>query len=132
MKELAGVLFGFLSLASYFGFATRMALYQRWPIPHYLGGLAACAFLAFLVYRQTGLRRFTAAAAFVLTLGLTGLFVWYTLDYSVYDDDASAALETSFAESLQGLVLASHGGEPVPVFRTGDSGTLYVFYRGFW
>ncbi len=132
MKELAGVLLAFLSIFSYFGFATRMAVYQRWPIPHYLGCLVACGFLAFLMVRQVGKRRLIAAAALVVTLGLTGLFVWYTLDYSTYSGDASAAVETSFAEQLEGLTLASHSGEPVQVFREGERATLYVFYRGFW
>lgn len=132
MREIAGIFLTLFSIFSYFVLSTYYAVYQRVPLPHLLGCLFACAFLGFTVARQKGWRRFTAAAAFVLSLGLTGLYGWYTLIYSTYDGDASVALETSFAGDLAGLTLASEEGEPTEVLRPGDRGTLYVFYRGFW
>jgi len=132
MREIAGIFLTLFSIMSYFVLATYYAVYQRVPLPHLLGCLVACVFLGFTVVRQKGWRRFTAAAALVFSLALTGFYAWYTLGYSTYDGDASAALETSFAAELGGLTLASQDGEPTEVFRTGDRGTLYVFYRGFW
>lgn len=132
MREIAGIFLTLFSIFSYFVLATYYAVYQRVPLPHLLGCLIACVFLGFTVASQKGWRRFTAVAALVLCLGLTGLYAWYTLVYSTYEGDASPATGTSFAAELQGLTLPSPSGEPTEILHPGDRGTLLVFYRGFW
>lgn len=134
MKELAGLALAFASVLSYFMVATRLSFYQRWPVIHLLGTVAACVWLGFLVVRGRGWRRLYTGAALALTLGLTGLFTWYVADFSNYEStDAAIAVGDDVVDRLADLRLASHTGEPVPILRPGeDRATLLVFYRGHW
>lgn len=134
MKELAGLVLAFLSIMSYFMVATRLSFYQRWPVVHVLGAVAACVWLGFLVARRQRWRRLYAGAALVLSLGLTGLFFWYVADFSDYASaQAAVAVGDGVADLVGDLRLASLGGEPAPVLRPGeDRATLLVFYRGYW
>jgi len=134
MKELAALALAFLSVLSYFMVATRLSFYQRWPVIHLLGTVAACVWLGYLVVRHHGWRRLYTGAALVVTLGLTGLFTWYVADFSNYaSTDAAVAVGDAVGDRLAGLRLASQTGEPAPVLRPGgDRATLLVFYRGHW
>lgn len=134
MKELGAFLLAFLSAMSYFVLATQLALYQRWPIVHLLGCLVAVALLGMLVAERSGARRLYAGAMLALALFISGVFTWYTLDFSIYDDTAAAVeIGEDLGPRLAGLELASQTGDALPVLRPGeDRATLLVFYRGFW
>lgn len=134
MKELAGFALAFLSIMSYFMVATRFSFYQRWPVVHLLGAVAACVWIVFILARRKGRRRLYAGASLVLSLGLTGLFIWYVADFSYYESaDAAVAVGDGVGDRLSDVRLASHTGEPAPVLRPGeDRATLLVFYRGHW
>ena len=67
MKEIAAVLITFLGAISYFVVATRLALYQRWPVVHILICLAACVWLVRLVMGAL----LMGGIAYVLAGGLT-------------------------------------------------------------
>jgi len=134
MKELAALVLAFASVLSYFMIATRLSFYQRWPVVHLLGAVAACVWLGYLVARRRGWRRVYAGVSLVVTLGLTGLFTWYVADFSEYaSTDAAVAVGDIVGDRLADLRLASQTGEPEPVLRPGeDRATLLVFYRGHW
>ena len=131
MKELASVFLAFVSVISYFMVSTRLPFYQKWPVVHFLGCFIACGFLIYLMVKEKD-RLWRRAIALAAALFLTGAFTWYVFDYSAYAGDGSVAMDTVFAAQLTSVALASHTGEEVNVFRSGDRGTLLVFYRGHW
>ena len=134
MKAIAGFLLTFASVISYFYVATEFALYQPVPIAHFLVAVVG-AVLAFRALKgRSGWRRVLSVAAFVATVGLTCLFVWYTLDYSAYaSTDVAVSLGQELGEELAAMERFSHEEASTQVFEQGASrGTLYVFYRGFW
>lgn len=134
MKELAGLALAFLSIMSYFMIATRLDFYQRWPILHLLGAVAACAWLVYVLVQRQGKRRLYAGALLVLSFALTGVFFWYVFDFSEYaTSEALIAVGDDVGGRLGDVELATHTGEPAPLLRLGeDRATLLVFYRGHW
>lgn len=134
MKELIAVVLALASYLSYFLVGTRLPFYQRWPVVHILLGLVACFWLVRLLMRaKSPGRRIYGGAALLFALALTGLFLWYNLDYSNYPSTESAvAVGEQVGGGLAEMRLASHTGEATPVLEPGYQGTLLVFYRGFW
>ena len=131
MKTLIAPLLALVSILAYFEAATRFGLYQRWPVIPLLGCAIACGLAVHRLRRRATWQRWTALA---VTLGLSGLYAWYTLDYSSYPSHATAvAVGEDLGDRLAGLELAAHDGGSAPVLRRGaERGTLLVFYRGHW
>ena len=89
MKTLLAPLLAFVSIIAYFEAATRFGLWQRWPVLPLLGCALACGLAVHRLRRRATWQRW---AALVATLGLSGLYAWYTLDYSSYPShDAAVA-----------------------------------------
>jgi hypothetical protein len=134
MKELAALVLVFASALSYFYVATQLALYQRWPVVHVLGCVLGVVWLAAILLKRRGGRRLYATLCLLVASALTALFLWYTLDFSTYDNrTAAVAVGEELGPRLAGVTLALHTGEPTPLLAPGDQrGTLLVFYRGFW
>ena len=133
MKELGGFVLVLIAVISYSTAATRFALYQRWPVPHFLLAAVGCALLAWALTKRTRWwSRTISASALTFALGLSGLFVWYTLDYSTYDGDYAPPVGTMLAQELGEVRLLSFEDEETHLWTPEERATLLVFYRGHW
>ncbi len=133
MKELGGFVLVLVAAASYFIAATQFALYQRWPVPHFLLAAVGCGLLAWgLTTRSQRRSRALSASALTVALGLSGLFAWYTLDFSTYDDDYAPPVGTMLGEELGEVRLLSFEDERTHLWTPEERATLLVFYRGHW
>ncbi len=120
-----------LSVTSYFMLMMSLGIFQRYPVPHYLGAAIGLFTLARQVMERRSLLRVAALAA---GIAVAGLFAWYTLDYSSYAPRALRVQEGQTISALTTLERTDHEGRPQPVLAAtaGSRATLLVFYRGFW
>ena len=133
MKELGGFVLVLAAGISYYVAATQFALYQRWPVAHFLVAAVGCALLVWaLTKRSQRWSRALSASVLIFALGLSGLFAWYTLDYSTYDDDYAPPVGTMLGEELGDVQLLSFEDEKTHLWTPEERATLLVFYRGSW
>ena len=133
MKELGGFVLVLVAAASYFIAATQFALYQRWPVPHFLLAAVGCGLLAWgMTKRSRRWSRALSASALTVALGLSGLFAWYTLDFSTYDGDYAPPVGTMLANDLSEVRLLSFEDQETHLWTPEERATLLVFYRGHW
>ncbi len=133
MKELGGFVLVLIAVISYFIAATQFALYQRWPVTHFLLAAVGCGLVAWaLTKRSRWWSRTLSASALTLALGSSGLFVWYTLDYSAYDGDYAPPVGTTLSQELGEVRLLSFEDEQTHLWTPEERATLLVFYRGHW
>jgi hypothetical protein len=120
------------SALAYFLLATRLGVYQRFPVLHYGVMLAASVWLFRLLLENLVVVRILTTGAGV---GILGGFAWYTLFYSSYPRrDLAIAAGDGLANRLAGIEIETSAGEPFrPLDELGRSrATLLVFYRGWW
>ena len=133
MKELGGFVLVLIAVISYFIAATQFALYQRWPVTHFLLAAVGCGLVAWaLTQRSRWWSRTLSASALTLALGSSGLFVWYTLDYSAYEGDYALPVGTMLSQELGEVRLLSFEDEQTYLWTPEERATLLVFYRGHW
>ena len=133
MKEFGGFVLALAAVISYFVAATQYALYQRWPVLHFLLAAIGCTVIVWgLTKRSRWWSRFLSALALTLALGLSGLFAWYTLDYSTYGGDHAPPIGTVLAKELSEAQLLSYQDAKTHLWTSGERATLLVFYRGHW
>ncbi|RMI14386.1 MAG: hypothetical protein D6681_05285 [Calditrichaeota bacterium] len=120
------------SLISYFVLSTRMGIYQEYPIVHFLGAIIGLGLLIRQTIKQFTRTRLTAS---IVAGALLLLFMWYTLDYSVYENTtANIATGDVVDAQLREIPLLSPAGDTL---RLGDeiarhAFTLVVLNRGHW
>lgn len=127
MKILMALLLVLGSIVSYVVLATGYGIWQRVPWPHYLGALAGVAWLVMLVREK---RHWARIGALVFAVLLTGLYAWWTLSFSAYEDRAHHAAPGETIPALATLELPDQDGKPARLL--GEGVTLLVFYRGSW
>jgi hypothetical protein len=133
MKELGGCVVVLIAVISYFIAATQFALYQPWPVAHFLLAAVGCGLLVWaLMKRSTWWLRTLSASALTFALGLSGLFVWYTLYYSAYEGDYAPPVGTMLGQELGEVQLLSFEDERTHLWTPEERATLLVFYRGHW
>ena len=132
MQTFFALLLVFLSAVSYFVLALGFGVRQNMPIMHIVVGLMACAWLArLLLQAQSRGRRIARSLALVFGAALVGLFTWYTLDYSTYEQHGEAPVQGKVVADLAGLELSRHDGTTGPLLGP-QKATLLVLYRGYW
>lgn len=131
MRVLLGLGLVLVSILSYFFLVMNFGIYQRYPVPHFLGAAIGVFVLARHVAEQRSWPRITAL---VVAVALSGLYAWYTLDYSTYATRALRVHEGQTISTLATLERLDQEGKSQPVLARGDGSqaTLLVFYRGFW
>ncbi len=133
MKELGGFVLVLIAVISYFIAATQFALYQPWPVAHFLLAAVGCGILVWgLTKRSQRWSRTLSASALTLALAVSGLFVWYTLDYSMYEGDYAPPVGTMLSQELGEVQLLSFEDEETHLWTPEERATLLVFYRGHW
>ncbi len=133
MKELGGFVLVLIAVISYYTAATQFALYQRWPLPHFLLAAVGCGLLAWgMTKRSRRWSRALSASALTVALGLSGLFAWYTLDFSTYEGDYAPPVGTMLGNDLSEVRLLSFHDQQTPLWSPEERATLLVFYRGHW
>ncbi len=133
MKELGGFVLVLGAGISYYVAATQFALYQRWPVAHFLLAAVGCGLLVWgLTTRSRRRSRALSASALTVALGLSGLFAWYTLDFSTYDGDYAPPVGTMLGNDLSEVRLLSFEDQETHLWTPEERATLLVFYRGHW
>jgi|GEM_PF-1391461 len=132
MKALASFLLIPASIAVYVALATRFAIYQRYPVAHYL--VIACALLLLAILLVRGVnwwRLLLNGGGWVLAI----FFGWWTLAYSTYETPApEAALAGVQHSTVLELVQSDETGSALPLRDRfgGNRAILLAFYRGYW
>ncbi len=131
MPTVLGLGLVLVSIVSYFLLVMTLGVYQRYPLPHFLGAAIGIFVLARHVVEK---RSWVRIAALVLGVALSGLYVWYTLDYSTYATRELRVHEGQTISALATLERLDEQGRTQPVLanNAGTKATLLVFYRGFW
>ena len=117
------------TLFSYMILSTRFGLSQRFPIIHYLLGLAILLYMT----RQV-VAKYNHFKLFTNILGwcVYGAFLWYTLSYSSYDTQPE--IEVGSNPGIHEVVLRDSSGNPFDLEKelANRDMTLLIFYRGYW
>lgn len=132
MQTFLALLLALASFAGYFVLATEFGVRQAIPWAHFLACLLAVVWLWRLLRRGEGLgMKLRRGAAFGFAVLLGGVFVWYTVDYSAYDQ-AGESFETRAVDGLSELRLIDHQGDTNAWHDASKELTLLVLYRGYW
>lgn len=134
MREILALFLVFAGAVSYVVLMETFGWYQRWPVVHLLV-LAAGTIAAVFAWRRRESRggRILSGVVVALAFAITLLFTWWTLSYSTYETtDRGPEVGVSVASIVSGVELSDGTGQPTPIWRPDDAGTLLVFYRGHW
>ncbi|MEX2208828.1 MAG: hypothetical protein WEF50_21640 [Myxococcota bacterium] len=123
-----GPILALVAVASYFTVFLNWAITRDVPwVNLILLALAVGVSIAGLVRAR---RRVLAAGGLVLTLALSGFFVWYC--YVLSYDIPSAELALDVGAEVPALVLRDDRGQDVELAALSRDKLVLVFYRGHW
>jgi hypothetical protein len=123
-----GPILALVAVASYFALFVNWAITRDVPwVNLILLALALAASIAGLVRAR---RRVLATGGLVLTLALSGLFVWYCYVFSYQIPSAELALDVG--APVPALVLRDDRDQDVELAALSREKLVLVFYRGHW
>ncbi len=132
MKVFLTFLLVLVSLVSYVIVSTKLGIFQRYPVVHFVIAGIGVVILLRLMFQHFTLWRLLAVAA---SAALVGFFAWWTLIYSTYTfTETSVNAGKQLNDGLSNIALKTAGGAD---FYFGEEiakqpMTLLVFYRGIW
>lgn len=123
-----GPILALVAVGSYFALFVNWAITRDVPwVNLILLALALAASIAGLVRAR---RRVFATGGLVLTLALSGFFVWYCYVFSY--DIPSAELALDVGAPVPALVLRDDRGQDVELAKLSRDKLVLVFFRGHW
>jgi hypothetical protein len=123
-----GPIVALVAVASYFAFFLNYAITR--DVPWVNLGLLALAIALSIMGLRRARRRVLAAGGLVLTLALSGFFVWYCYVFSYVLPAAELALDVG--ARVPAVVLRDDRGRDVDLAALSREKLVLVFYRGHW
>lgn len=124
-----GPLLAIVGVASYFVFFLNFAITRDVPWVN-LGLLALAIGVSIVGLRRARGRRVLASGGLVLSLALSGFFVWYCYVFSYELPSAELALDVG--APVPAVVLRDDRGQGVDLAAISREKLVLVFYRGHW
>lgn len=117
------------AFVSYLVLALGFGVFQHYPVLNLGAAVAGVGWLVLLM-RQ----RFTwpRLAALVFSAALTGLFFYWTLGFSEYEQREHKAGAGEVIAALPSYAAPNATGALMPLFQGSERAVLLVFYRGYW
>lgn len=122
------VLLAFAAAIGYIVTATQLGWYQRIPVVSLTLLVVALVWLVLGLREKRTMMRFAGLA---LALFVAGIFAWWTLSLSEYDNATAAVADGDVVAELTDLQLPDQAGLDRPVLAESGA-TLLVLYRGHW
>ena len=123
-----GPILAFVAAASYFVVTMNLSITRDLAWVNVI--LLAVAIGVSVLGLVRSRRRVLAAAGLVLTLALSGFFVWWAYIFA-YDLPA-AELALDVGAPVPAVTLTDDGGQPVELAAIARDKLVLVFYRGHW